>query len=174
MKISFFKIISISLVLFIILMFFFALNMDKKYSTERIVGKKISNFEIKYFSKEDIFRHSNLTNENYHLINIWASWCLPCKEEHPKLIKLNNEKNIKLIGINFKDKKLNAEKFLKNMGNPYDISLSDQDGTKSVLFGVFGVPESILIDKNHVIIKKFIGPLNNEDYKNIIEIINEN
>ena len=60
------------------------------------------------------------------------------------------------------------------MGNPYDISLSDQDGTKSVLFGVFGVPESILIDKNHVIIKKFIGPLNNEDYKNILEIINEN
>ena len=51
-------------------MFFCALNMDKKYSTERIVGKKISNFEIKYFSKEDIFRHSNLTNENYHLINI--------------------------------------------------------------------------------------------------------
>ena len=88
-------------------------------------------------------------------------------------MKLKNEKKLKLIGINFKDKKRNADKFLKKMGNPYDISLTDPDGTKAIIFGAFGVPESILIDKEKIVIKKFIGPINKKDYKDIIELVNE-
>jgi cytochrome c biogenesis protein CcmG/thiol:disulfide interchange protein DsbE len=173
MKISFSKIILIFFTLFILIVFFFALNIEKKYSTEKLVGKKIDNFEIRYLLKNDFFNQESLTNEKYYLVNIWASWCLPCKKEHPKLMKLKNEKNLKLIGINFKDKKLNAINFLKELGNPYDISLSDTDGTKSIIFGVFGVPESILINKERIIVKKFIGPLNTEDYKDILKEINE-
>ena len=173
MKISFSKIILIFFTLFILIVFFFALNIEKKYSTEKLVGKKIDNFEIRYLLKNDFFNQESLTNEKYYLVNIWASWCLPCKTEHPKLMKLKNEKNLKLIGINFKDKKLNAINFLKELGNPYDISLSDTDGTKSIIFGVFGVPESILINKERIIVKKFIGPLNTEDYKDILKEINE-
>ncbi|MDC3152173.1 redoxin family protein [Pelagibacteraceae bacterium] len=173
MKISFLKIISISLSLFMILVFFLALNIDKRYSTEKIVGKELENFEIKFLLKNDMFRKDNLTNESYHLFNIWASWCLPCKKEHPFLMSLKKENNLKLIGINFKDKNFNAKNFLKELGNPYEISLSDNDGTSSVIFGVYGVPESILINKEHKIIKKFIGPLNTQDYRNILKLINE-
>ena len=173
MKISLLKIISISLSLFMILVFFLALNIDKRYSTEKIVGKKLENFEIKFLLKNDMFRKDNLTNENYHLFNIWASWCLPCKKEHPVLMSLKKENNLKLIGINFKDNKFNAKNFLKELGNPYEISLSDKDGTSSVIFGVYGVPESILINKEHEIIKKFIGPLNTQDYNDILKLINE-
>tara|TARA_S200000501_G_C20851854_1_gene755999 strand:- start:555 stop:1079 length:525 start_codon:yes stop_codon:yes gene_type:complete len=173
MKISILKIILISLISFIILVFFLALNIEKKYSTEKLIGKKIDNFEIKYLFEEDVFNQNDLINEQYYLINIWASWCLPCKKEHPELMKLKNKKNLKLIGINFKDKKKNANNFLKKMGNPYDISLSDIDGTKSIIFGAFGVPESILVNREQIIVKKFIGPLDNKDYKNILNLVNE-
>ena len=173
MKISFLKIISFFLVIFTIIVFFFALNIDKRYSTEKIVGKQIDNFEIEFLLNDKTFKKKDLTSEKYNLVNIWASWCLPCKKEHPILMKLNMENNLNLIGINFKDKKLNANNFLKEMGNPYDLSLRDKDGKHSIIFGVYGVPESILIDKSHNIIKKFIGPLSINDYKKIIELINE-
>ena len=173
MKISFLKIISIFLTIFIILVFFFALNIDKKYSTEKIVGKNLDNFEIKFLQNDKIFKKIDLTNDTYYLINIWASWCLPCRKEHPILMLLQKEKNLKLIGINFKDKKVNAYNFLKEIGNPYDISLRDSDGTDSITFGVYGVPESILINKEHKIIKKFIGPISLYNYDNILKLINE-
>ena len=173
MKISFLKIISISLVAFAIVVFFLALNIDKRYNTEKIVGNNIDNFEIVFLNNDKIFKKQDLTNDKYHLINIWASWCLPCKKEHPILMNLKKENNLKLVGINFKDKKLNANNFLRELGNPYDFSLRDKDGTKSILFGVYGVPESILIDKKHKIISKFIGPLNTKDYKDILQLLNE-
>tara|TARA_B100001121_G_scaffold229840_1_gene203115 strand:- start:300 stop:824 length:525 start_codon:yes stop_codon:yes gene_type:complete len=173
MKIGFLKIISISLVAFAIIVFFLALNIDKKYSTENIVGNNVDNFEIVFLNNDKIFKKQDLTNDKYHLINIWASWCLPCKKEHPILMNLKKENNLKLVGINFKDKKLNANNFLRELGNPYDFSLRDKDGTKSILFGVYGVPESILIDKKHKIISKFIGPLNTKDYKDILQLLNE-
>ena len=173
MKISFLKIISISLVAFAIIVFFLALNIDKRYNTEKIVGNNIDNFEIVFLNNDKIFKKQDLTNDKYHLINIWASWCLPCKKEHPILMNLKKENNLKLVGINFKDKKLNANNFLRELGNPYDFSLRDKDGTKSILFGVYGVPESILIDKKHKIISKFIGPLNVKDYEDILQLVNE-
>ena len=173
MKISFLKIISISLVAFTIIVFVLALNIDKRYNTEKIVGNNVDNFEIVFLNDDKIFKKQDLTNDKYHLINIWASWCLPCKKEHPILMNLKKENNLKLVGINFKDKKLNAENFLRKLGNPYDFSLSDKDGTKSILFGVYGVPESILIDKKHKIISKFIGPLNTKDYEDILQLLNE-
>ena len=173
MKISFLKIISISLIAFALIVFFLALNIDKKYSTEKIVGKNVDNFEIVFLNNDEILKKQDLTNDKYHLINIWASWCLPCKKEHPVLMNLKKENNLKIVGINFKDKKLNANNFLRELGNPYDFSLSDNDGTKSILFGVYGVPESILIDKKQKIISKFIGPLNMKDYENILQLVNE-
>ena len=173
MKISFPKIISISLVVFALIVFFLALNIEKRYSTEKIVGKSVDNFEIKFLNNDEVFKKQDLTNDKYHLINIWASWCLPCRKEHPILMTLQKENKLKIIGINFKDKKLNANNFLRELGNPYDFSLSDKDGTKSILFGVYGIPESILIDKKHKIITKFIGPLNVKDFEDILQLVNE-
>ena len=173
MRVSIFKMISLCLILFIIVIFFVALNIDKRYSTENIVGKKIDNFKIKFLFSDEVFKNEDLLNGEHYLINIWASWCLPCKKEHPILMKLSEEENLNLIGVNFKDKKNNAESFLKNLGNPYNVILSDADGTNSISFGVFGVPETILIDEKQIVIKKFVGPLDANDYKNIIKAINE-
>ncbi len=173
MKTSFLKIISVSLIIFTITVFFLALNIDKRYSTEKIVGKTLDSFEIKFLTNNEVFRKEDLTDDKFYLINVWASWCLPCKKEHPILMSLDKEIDLNLIGINFKDKKKNANNFLNEMGNPYDISLSDTTGTNSVIFGVYGVPESLLIDKNYKIVRKFIGPLNEIDYEDILKLVNE-
>jgi cytochrome c biogenesis protein CcmG/thiol:disulfide interchange protein DsbE len=85
---------------------------------------------------------------------------------------LSKEKNLKLLGVNFKDKKKQAEIFLNDLGNPYDFLTKDELGKNSVKFGVYGIPESILVNKDLMILKKFVGPLSTEDYNLIIGIIN--
>ena len=86
-------------------------------------------------------------------------------------MQLSKEKNLKILGVNFKDKKNNALNFLKNLGNPYHYLAKDVQGKQSVNFGIYGIPESILIDKEFIVIKKFVGPLNLTDFYEIKKII---
>ena len=94
---------------------------------------------------------------------------MPCRQEHLYIKNISEITNIKLIGINYKDKKNNAQNFLSELGNPYDIVLSDTNGTKSIFLGAYGVPETFIIDEELNILKKYIGPINSE---NEIEIKN--
>ena len=160
------------IIIFIIGVFFLGLNKDTNYNTNFLIGKKISNISLEYFDKNKFYKEEDLKRNNYTLINFWASWCSPCRQEHPLLIQLSKEKNLKLLGVNFKDKKKQAETFLNDLGNPYDFLTKDKLGKSSVKFGVYGIPESILVNKNLMILKKFVGPLSTEDYDSIIEIIN--
>ena len=166
------KIIIFAVFFFIIGVFFISLNKDTNYSTEKLIGNKISKINLEYFNENRFYTNEDLKKGNYTLINFWASWCAPCRVEHPFLIQLSREKNLKLVGVNFKDKKKQAETFLNNYGNPYDFLTKDKKGKQSVIFGVYGIPESILINKNLIIIKKFVGPLTFEDFATIVEIIN--
>ena len=87
-------------------------------------------------------------------------------------MELSRQKNLKILGVNFKDKKINASNFLKSLGNPYDYLAKDEQGKQSINFGIYGIPESILIDKEFTIIKKFVGPLNIADLNEIKIITN--
>ena len=160
------------IIIFIVGVFFVGLNKDTNYNTNFLTGKKISNISLEYFDENKFYKEEDLKRNNYTLINFWASWCLPCRQEHSLLTQLSKEKNLKLLGVNFKDKKKQAETFLNDLGNPYDFLTKDELGKSSVKFGVYGIPESILVNKNLVILKKFVGPLSTEDYDSIIEIIN--
>ena len=86
-------------------------------------------------------------------------------------MKLSQTKNLMIIGVNFKDKEIQAKTFLNNLGNPYDLLAKDENGKQSVKFGIYGIPESILINKDLMIIQKFVGPLSIDDYDNIIKIM---
>jgi cytochrome c biogenesis protein CcmG, thiol:disulfide interchange protein DsbE len=160
------------IIIFIIGVFFIGLNKDANYNTNFLTGKKISNINLEYFGENKFYKEGDLKKNDYTLINFWASWCSPCRQEHPLLVKLSREKNLKLLGVNFKDKKKQAEIFLNNLGNPYDFLTKDELGKSSVKFGVYGIPESILVNKDLIILKKFVGPLSAEDYNLIIEVIN--
>ena len=121
---------------------------------------KIPNFDTKeFFSKDKINSDQIFIGSDYYLLNIWASWCVPCKEEHKYLMDLSKKENIKIIGQNYKDNFENAKNFLINLDNPYDLIFLDNDGTIAIEWGAYGVPETFLI-QNNKIIKKIIGPLN--------------
>ena len=169
------RIIKISIFIlffFIIVIFFFGLKKDINYNTNSLIGEKIPNINLEYYNKKKFYKRNDLKENNYTLINFWASWCAPCRIEHPILIQLSKEKNLKLLGVNFKDKKKQADTFLNDFGNPYDFLTKDEQGKHSVNFGIYGIPESILIDKNLTILKKFVGPLSSDDFHLILEIIN--
>ena len=93
-------------------------------------------------------------NNEFTILNFFASWCAPCRKELPNLVRLSKIKNIKLVGLNFKDNVENEKNFLKENGNPFDILAEDKNGKNSVNFGVYGIPETILIDSELKILKK--------------------
>ena len=157
--------------LFILSVFFIGLNRDTNYNTANQINKEIPDFKVSYLDEENFFTKNDLRKNNFTLINFWASWCAPCRIEHPLLIRLSEEKNMKIVGVNFKDQKEQANKFLGELGNPYDVSTKDTYGKQSVLFGIYGIPESILINKELIVIKKFVGPLSVNDLNYIKEII---
>tara|TARA_B100001939_G_C16875148_1_gene588297 strand:- start:418 stop:936 length:519 start_codon:yes stop_codon:yes gene_type:complete len=167
------KFIIILISLFIISIFFLSLGKDQIYNTEKIlIGKKLDQLSLKSFDGDNSFNTNDFKKNNFTLINFWASWCAPCRIEHPILMNLQKTKKLKLVGINFKDKKNNAKNFLQDLGNPYHKIAKDENGKKSVIFGIYGIPESILINEELIVIHKFVGPLSNEDYDKILEIIN--
>ena len=165
------KIIILFIFLFVIGIFYISLTRDTNYSTSRLINKETPEFKIISFDETNFYTRDDIKKNNFTLINFWASWCAPCKIEHPVLMKLSENKNLVILGINFKDKKILAEKFLYKLGNPYDLLAKDIKGKQSVIFGVYGIPESILINKDLTIMQKFVGPLTFDDYNNIIEII---
>ena len=169
MKIKLSFIFFFILISFILSVFFKSLFEDKSYIPEKL-NYKIENISIKEFYSDNNLELKDLfDNEKYIVINIWSSWCLPCRQEHQHITNLSKINNLKLIGLNYKDKKNSAQKFLNEFGNPYDIILKDLDGTKSIFLGAFGVPETFVIDSELNIIQKYIGPIN---LKNVIEIKN--
>jgi len=158
---------------FLFVILYFSLDNDRIYNTKDLVGKKISLVEINLFQSNETINTKEFTNNKFTILNFWASWCAPCRKEHPNLVRLSKVKNLKLIGINFKDNKENAKNFLKENGNPFDILAEDKNGKNSVNFGVYGIPETILIDSELKILRKYIGPLNIKEVNEIRKIVNK-
>ena len=121
----------------------------------------------------NIYINSNkIFEENiFYVLNIWASWCAPCRIEHPLLMYLSNNQSVKLIGLNYKDEASNAKNFINKFGNPYSQIIVDKDGTLSVEFGAYGVPETFIIGKDKKIIKRFVGPIDKKIIEEIKSII---
>ena len=160
MKTKIFPIFLIFTFLIIFFIFYKGLQNTNIYTPEIKSEIKIPNFDTKeFFSKNKINSDQIFIGSDYYLLNIWASWCVPCKEEHKYLMDLSEKENIKIIGQNYKDNFDNAKNFLINLDNPYDLIFLDNDGTIAIEWGAYGVPETFLI-QNNKIIKKIIGPLN--------------
>ena len=114
-----------------------------------------------FFSGENVKSSSIFELDKVYLLNIWSSWCVPCRQEHSFLMNLNLDNKVNIIGMNYKDNLKNAENFLNELGNPYKEIFIDLDGTIAIEWGAYGVPESFLI-RNNEVIKKYIGPLNQQ------------
>ncbi len=165
------KLITVLLIIFVLSIFYISLNRNTNYDTEYLVGNKLAEIKLKDFDKDTFYTENDFENSKYTLINFWASWCGPCRVEHPILMKLSKEKNLRIFGVNFKDSKNNATKFLDNLGNPYYQIAGDQDGKQSIRLGIYGIPESILVNSELIILKKYIGPLNLDDLNEIKKLM---
>ena len=121
----------------------------------------------KTFSSEDM-------KGQVWLLNVWASWCVSCREEHPVLMALSHKNIVPILGLDYKDKNEEGEAWLRNGGNPYTLVATDADGRVGIDYGVYGVPETYLIDKQGVIRYKQIGAITHENLqKKILPLIAE-
>ena len=168
------KILPISIVfvfVIIFIIFYQGLQNTNIYTPDSKISFEVPSVSVKLFNSDEIINTLEIFNsDKFYLLNIWSSWCVPCKQEHPILMELMQNDNLKVIGLNYKDTKKNAINFLKELGNPYDNIIFDNKGTNAIEWGAYGVPESFLINNNKNI-KKYIGPLNKRSIEEIKSFI---
>ena len=164
--------LAIFFLIFCFIVLFKSLDNSNIYVPDSISEKPLINFNSQdLFSNKKISSDKIFTDSEFYILNIWASWCLPCRNEHSYLMEFNKNSSIKLIGLNYKDNLNSAKKFISEFGNPYSVNIVDSNGTISIKLGAYGVPETFLINKERKIIKKIVGPLNRKLVKEINLII---
>ncbi|HEY0817460.1 MAG TPA: DsbE family thiol:disulfide interchange protein [Rhizobacter sp.] len=153
----------IPLALFLVLAVFLAmgLRLNPREVPSPLVGKPAPPFSLPQLHKEGNFSPKDMAGQVW-LLNVWASWCVACRVEHPVLVDFAKRKVVPLIGLDYKDQRPDALAWLQRHGDPYDFSVVDADGRVGIDYGVYGVPETYLIDKAGVIRFKQIGPVTPE------------
>jgi cytochrome c biogenesis protein CcmG, thiol:disulfide interchange protein DsbE len=154
----------IPLALFLVIAGFLFAGLDLKPRDvpSPLVGKSAPRFELPVLDRpEKRFQPADMKGKAW-LLNVWASWCVTCRDEHPVLVSLAKQKLVPILGLNYKDKSDEAQRWLKQFGDPYDFSVVDAEGRVGIDYGVYGVPETYLIDAAGVIRYKHIGALTPE------------
>jgi cytochrome c biogenesis protein CcmG/thiol:disulfide interchange protein DsbE len=149
------------LVVFLLLVGFLAvgLKLNPREVPSPLIGKAAPAFELPILDQPGKrFVPADMRGKVW-LLNVWASWCVSCRDEHPVLIDLAKKGVLPILGLNYKDRGEDATRWLKQFGNPYQLSAVDLDGRIGIDYGVYGVPETYLIDAEGVIRFKQIGPL---------------
>jgi cytochrome c biogenesis protein CcmG/thiol:disulfide interchange protein DsbE len=144
----------------LITVFAFSIDRDPSYVQSVLIDKAAPQFVLEPVPGIDVpgFNAAALIGE-VSVVNVFASWCIPCRDEHPLLVALKEETGVRLLGINQKDSPENARSFLAELGNPYDAIGADSNGRVSIDWGVYGVPETFVVDARGIIRFKHIGPI---------------
>jgi cytochrome c biogenesis protein CcmG/thiol:disulfide interchange protein DsbE len=164
------------LALFVVLVGFLAvgLSLDPREVPSPLIGKPAPIFELPQLAAtEKTFSPKEMLGKVW-LLNVWASWCVSCRQEHPVLVEYARNGGIPIIGLDYKDQRADGQRWLSQFGNPYVLSAADADGRVGIDYGVYGVPESYLIDKAGTIRYKQIGPVTPEVLeKKILPLVRE-
>lgn len=153
---------------------FAGLGLNPREVPSPLIGKPAPAFRLaQLHAPEKTFTREDMLGQVW-LLNIWASWCASCRDEHPLLTELAKTKIVPIVGLNYKDKPDEAKAWLRRFGDPYALSIIDADGRIGIDFGVYGVPETFVIDKAGVIRRKHIGPVTRESLeKKILPLVRE-
>jgi cytochrome c biogenesis protein CcmG/thiol:disulfide interchange protein DsbE len=151
----------VPLAVFVVLVAFLAvgLNLDPHAVPSPLIGKPAPGFTLPRLDDPATSVQRDAMLGKVWVLNVWASWCGPCRDEHPHIVAFAKTKQAPLIGLNYKDQRADAQAWLTQLGNPYDLSLSDLDGRVGINFGVYGVPETFVIDKQGIVRFKHVGPM---------------
>ena len=156
------KFIPLILFLFIAVFLYFSLNSNSSKLPSPLLGKMFPNIEAKDFYSDESVLLTDLFSDNISLVNVWASWCVTCRQEHQMMMKIANNKDLQLIGINYKDTRADGEKYLEMVGNPYDVIVFDPNGKIGLDLGVYATPETFLVNQQGVILYKHIGAIDSK------------
>jgi cytochrome c biogenesis protein CcmG/thiol:disulfide interchange protein DsbE len=166
----------VPLLLFVMLAGFFAVGLmrDPREVPSPFIGKPAPAFALEQLHEpQRPFGPADMKGKVW-LLNVWASWCVSCRVEHPLLVEMSRNKVATIVGLNYKDKREDGVQWLQKFGNPYAVSAHDFDGKVGIDYGVYGVPETFVIDKQGVIRYKQIGPITPEALeKKILPLIRE-
>ncbi len=161
----------IPLAIFLVLVVFLGagLSLDPKEVPSPLINKPAPAFALTLLDNpEKTIRRDDMLGKVW-MLNVWASWCVACREEHPLLVAFSRKKLLPVYGLNYKDERMAGMKWLSSFGNPYDASLFDHDGRVGIDYGVYGVPETFIIDREGVVRFKQIGPVTEEVLRTKIE-----
>ncbi len=164
------------LVLFLVLVVFLAIGLsrDPRAIPSPLVGKPAPAFALPTLTDPQRTFKSEEMRGKVWLLNAWASWCAACQDEHPLLLQLSRSGLVPIYGLDYKDERPNALAWLEELGNPYTLNLSDTDGRVAIDYGIYGVPETFVIDRNGVIRYKHTGPITEEALQQkIIPLVKE-
>lgn len=158
------------LLCFVILVGFLAvgLRLKPREVPSPLVNKPMPVFRLPTLADPDQQLSPQDLRGKVWILNVWASWCVACRDEHPVLVDFAKAGLVPLYGLNYKDKRPDALGWLAKFGNPYQQSLSDVDGLVGIDLGVYGVPETFVVDRNGVIRFKYIGPVTPEVLRDTI------
>ena len=147
--------------IFLLLAVFLAvgLRLDPREVPSPLIGKAAPPFRLPQLQDPGRTLGSEELKGKVWILNVWASWCVACLEEHPILVEFSKRNVLPIYGLNYKDKRADALEWLGKHGNPYTLSIQDGDGRVGIDYGVYGVPETYVIDRNGVIRYKRIGPV---------------
>lgn len=166
----------IPLAIFIVLVVFLAIGLtrDPREIPSPLIGKSAPVFTAPVLNGGGAqFSAKDMLGKVW-LLNTWASWCVACRQEHPLLMEFSKSKMMPIIGLDYKDQDAAGLQWLARYGNPYDVSITDKDGRIGIDFGVYGVPESFVIDKQGIIRYKQIGPFTEEAIRDkLIPLVRE-
>ena len=135
------------------------LNLNPRQVPSPLIGKPAPEFQLQQLHQAEQTLTSKDNLGKAWLLNVWASWCVSCREEHPLLVELAKSGIVPVYGLNYKDQRDDALRWLKQFGDPYTVSIVDPEGRTGIDYGVYGVPETYVIDKKGVIRYKQIGPV---------------
>lgn len=133
------------------------LSLNPREIPSPLVGKPAPVFTLPHLHSPDKQFSTQEMKGKVWMLNVWASWCVSCKEEHPVLMDLARQNIVPIYGLNYKDKREDGEAWLRRYGDPYTLSVSDVEGRVGIDYGVYGVPETYVIDKQGVIQYKLVG-----------------
>jgi cytochrome c biogenesis protein CcmG/thiol:disulfide interchange protein DsbE len=165
-----FFIVPLAVVMALVGLFYFALHAgDPSRLPSALIGKPAPQFSLAPIEgiaetgkASPGFSTADLAKGEVTLVNVWASWCGPCIQEHPILTRLKKEHGLRLLGINYKDAPDAAKRFLNRLGNPYDAIGADVSGRVAIDWGVYGVPETYVVDGRGQIVHRYVGPLSED------------
>lgn len=135
------------------------LQLNPKEVPSPLIGKPAPSFILPVLEQSGVEFSPEKLRGQVWLLNVWASWCASCRDEHPLLVDLAKKNILPIVGLNYKDKDPLASEWLVKMGDPYQLSVVDKSGQVGINYGVYGVPETFLIDSKGIIVHKFTGPL---------------